>query len=220
MFEYYTAFADASLALAMPKSTPDSPQTTDEETPSHTPSPLPSPSAGATQQQPKPKPGRRGRPKILDSNGEEVASKERRKAQVRQAQRAYRSRKEEQTAVLLKRVTELEQKLRLARDLYLSTHDAVMTSGVSFLLNDSRLKLLHDNLQLLVANTAVSVGQDPTGSLLDLNALALATAGPGGQPLALGPHMDNIDMDMLLGHGHGQDIQPAFNLDGSFDMVF
>ncbi|KAL4863552.1 hypothetical protein BDV12DRAFT_201975 [Aspergillus spectabilis] len=99
---------------------------------------------------------KRGRPRKTDCHGREVATKEKRKYQIRMAQRAYRSRKEEKLAMLSKRVTELEQKLLIVRGLYLSTHAAIIGSGYPLgCSNNPNLKLLQDNLQLLLANTDV-----------------------------------------------------------------
>ncbi|KAL4902711.1 hypothetical protein BDW74DRAFT_180413 [Aspergillus multicolor] len=215
MFDYYTAFSDESLA--MPQMVPFSPPSTDEESPSHTPSlspsPTPSPIAGVIQQQTKPKSQRRGRPKILDTNGEELASKERRKAQVRQAQRAYRSRKEEQTAVLMQRVAELEQKLLLVRGLYLSTHDAVMTSSASLLLEETNLKMLHDNMQILLADTDIDA---PAGVIAAPSLSSLASSS-GAEIYALDGNWD-VGMTQLEGQDCGLDSVP--NMPGIYDMTF
>ncbi|KAL3459127.1 hypothetical protein BJX64DRAFT_207419 [Aspergillus heterothallicus] len=70
---------------------------------------------------------KRGRPRIHDDNSD-IACKERRKTQLRIAQRAYRSRKEERIAALSKKVTELEQKLLIYRTLYLGTRSGAVGS--------------------------------------------------------------------------------------------
>jgi hypothetical protein len=88
---------------------------------------------------------KRGRPRI-DRAGEtagEVRSTEgssvglcltllqRRKEQIRLAQRAYRFRKDLRITELDQKVAELEQTILAIRDLYLSVHTSVVDSGIA-----------------------------------------------------------------------------------------
>ncbi|KAL2840917.1 hypothetical protein BJX68DRAFT_271382 [Aspergillus pseudodeflectus] len=189
-----------------------SPQSTDADEDNLTPSQTPSPNS--TKQGSKREPRKRGRPKMLDEDGGEVASKERRKVQVRQAQRAYRSRKEEQMAILSRKVSELEQKLLIVRGLYLSTHAAVMSTGllVDYSANPS-LKLLQDNLQLLLANTDVQVPPPTT------TPMSMPFGNPHTDSLQFTPGVEPYPMlmgDMLL----GQEMAPVIMPDKGYDMMF
>ncbi|KAL5339673.1 hypothetical protein BJX70DRAFT_363580 [Aspergillus crustosus] len=159
--EYYAMLNSSTDGLDM-----TSPQPTDSESSSQTPSPPPSTTNTSGLR-------KRGRPRLLNSKGVEIANKERRKTQVRLAQRAFRERKEEKMSTLSNKVTELEQKLIIARTLYLSTHAAVMSSD--FPVDPTAnpyWRLLHDNLQLLLANTEI---QSPS-STLDLSMESIATS--------------------------------------------
>ncbi|KAL3478472.1 hypothetical protein BJX99DRAFT_104450 [Aspergillus californicus] len=145
---------------------------------------------------------KRGRPRILDGNNADVATKERRKAQIRVAQRAYRSRKEEKTVGLSNKVMELEQKLLIVRGLYLSTHAAVISAGLPLDCGINS-KLLHENLQLLLANTEL---EDPTA------ASSPATESP--------PTLPNTELYSLLLNNvpSSQDVSPLLLPDKSYMM--
>ncbi|KAJ0415033.1 hypothetical protein BJY00DRAFT_318226 [Aspergillus carlsbadensis] len=190
-----------------------SPQSTDADEDSLTPSQTPSPNS--TKPGSKPETRKRGRPKMVDEDGGEVASKERRKVQVRQAQRAYRSRKEEQMAILSRKVSELEQRLLIVRGLYLSTHAAVMSTGllVDYSANPS-LKLLQDNLQLLLANTNVQVPPPPPTT-----PMSMPFGNSPTDTLEFTPGVEPYPMlmgDMLL----GQEMAPIIMPDKGYDMMF
>ncbi|RAH70527.1 bZIP transcription factor [Aspergillus aculeatinus CBS 121060] len=153
---------------------------------------------------------KRGRPRMLDKTTGEVddaATKEvsqlrpsqyikqtnkpnshppnqRRKIQIRVAQRAYRSRQQERTALLTRQVHELEQKLLIARNIYLNTHAAAVMGYVvdptgshgssnshshshSSSSSGGYPRVLQENLRLLLAITEVggaADGKDATGS--------------------------------------------------------
>ncbi|RAH49987.1 bZIP transcription factor [Aspergillus brunneoviolaceus CBS 621.78] len=156
---------------------------------------------------------KRGRPRMLDKTTGEVddaATKEvsqllpsqhvkqknktnsrlpnqRRKIQIRVAQRAYRSRQQERTALLTRQVHELEQKLLIARNIYLNTHAAAVmgcvvdpteSDGSSNSHSHSHShsnssssggysRALQENLRLLLAITEVggaADGKEATGS--------------------------------------------------------
>ncbi|KAF3397785.1 hypothetical protein F1880_005998 [Penicillium rolfsii] len=100
---------------------------------------------------------RRGRPNMDDSENGGATRKERRKLQLRQAQRAYRFRKEEQLATLSQKIAELEQKLLTMRELNMSTQAAAMSAWLTVHLSmDPTLKLLQDDLQQILANIALA----------------------------------------------------------------
>ncbi|EAW10830.1 bZIP transcription factor [Aspergillus clavatus NRRL 1] len=92
---------------------------------------------------------KRGRPRI-DRSAETAG--ERRKEQIRLAQRAYRFRKELRIAVLDQKVAELEQTITAIRDLYLSMHNAVFDSGVA-LSHPFLSQSLQKSLSLLLSLT-------------------------------------------------------------------
>ncbi|KAL2816703.1 hypothetical protein BJX63DRAFT_387135 [Aspergillus granulosus] len=206
-------FTDYMSLMNMPIHTLDitSPQSTDADEDIATPGQTPSPKS--TKSGSKSEPRKRGRPKMLDEDGGEVASKERRKVQVRQAQRAYRSRKEEQMTVLSRKVADLEQRLLIVRGLYLSTHAAVMSTGllVDYSANPS-LKLLQDNLQLLLANTDVQIPPPAAVAATFNNAnLESLQFTPGVEPYPM------FMSDLML----GQDMAPHIMPDKSgYDMMF
>ncbi|RAK81747.1 bZIP transcription factor [Aspergillus fijiensis CBS 313.89] len=143
---------------------------------------------------------KRGRPRMLDKTTGEVddaatkepnsrAPNQRRKIQIRVAQRAYRSRQQERTALLTRQVHELEQKLLIARNIYLNTHAAAVMgcvvdptgsdrssnshshshshSSSSSSSSGGYSRVLQENLRLLLAITEVggaADGKDATGS--------------------------------------------------------
>ncbi|KAL3466937.1 hypothetical protein BJX64DRAFT_284087 [Aspergillus heterothallicus] len=120
LFPEYLSFLDDSTVESLEinnKQSPDTEQNTQDSPP------------GADAAEPALKARKRGRPRVLDDDGSDAATKERRKIQLRIAQRAYRSRKEERIATLSKKVTELEQKVLIYRALYLGTRSAVAGSG-------------------------------------------------------------------------------------------
>ncbi|KAL4864690.1 hypothetical protein BDV12DRAFT_200854 [Aspergillus spectabilis] len=125
------------------------PRSTDKQTNGHTITSKPRNTVSVPGKQ------KRGRPRKPDSFGD-VGITEKRRTQVRLAQRVYRTRKEERITSLSKKVSELEQKLLIARGLYLSTHAVVTTSGFPlFCGNNESSNILYDNLQLLLSNTDV-----------------------------------------------------------------
>ncbi|KAL3483050.1 hypothetical protein BJX62DRAFT_245271 [Aspergillus germanicus] len=206
LFTDYKSFMNASLNTL--NITPQS-SITDGDDDNATPSKISSRTSSPSRPQTKGEPRKRGRPRMLDVYGSEVATKKRRQIQVRQAQRAYRSRKEEQMAVLSQKVTKLEQKLLIARGIYLSTHALVMSTG---LLSDHSaspsLRLFH-NLQLVLANTKIQVrptmpNPETMSALHNINSPELSLQlSPGVQP----PYSDMLMNDMIFGqdmapHGH------------------
>ncbi|GFF59190.1 hypothetical protein IFM46972_11314 [Aspergillus udagawae] len=88
---------------------------------------------------------KRGRPRI-ERAGETAG--ERRKEQIRLAQRAYRFRKDLRIAALDQKVVELEQTILAIRDLYLSVHTSVVDSGIA-VSHPFLVQSMQTNLQLL-----------------------------------------------------------------------
>ncbi|EED23785.1 hypothetical protein TSTA_071810 [Talaromyces stipitatus ATCC 10500] len=130
-----------SLEIASPTSTENGSQKFDSP-----------PEAGATK--PVCKSRKRGRPRLIRDDRREADLKERRKDQLRLAQRAYRSRKEDQITMLNKKVADLEQKLFLLRNLYLNTCATSMNSDV---LREwpTNSKSPQDSLELLTPNSGI-----------------------------------------------------------------
>ncbi|PYH45899.1 bZIP transcription factor [Aspergillus saccharolyticus JOP 1030-1] len=110
---------------------------------------------------------KRGRPRIAATKttspdtttpgegDDDAASKERRKLQIRVAQRAYRSRQQERIAHLQQQVHELEQRLLIARNIYLSTHHAAAGEASPL---PAKARIFQENLRLLLAITEVQAG--------------------------------------------------------------
>ncbi|GAQ08517.1 hypothetical protein ALT_5838 [Aspergillus lentulus] len=92
---------------------------------------------------------KRGRPRI-DRAGETAG--ERRKEQIRLAQRAYRFRKDLRITELAQKVAELEQTIVAIRDLYLSVHTSVVDSGIT-MSHPFLAQSMQTNLQLLLSLT-------------------------------------------------------------------
>ncbi|KAI9038124.1 bZIP transcription factor [Aspergillus affinis] len=103
-------------------------------------------STGTDALKPETKHRRRGRPRMNES--EEMAN-DKRKRQIRLAQRAHRSRKEERMSFLESKVTELEQKMANIRRLCLGIRAAVEGMGALTTSLSLRQSLHHDMLQLL-----------------------------------------------------------------------
>ncbi|PKX92354.1 bZIP transcription factor [Aspergillus novofumigatus IBT 16806] len=95
------------------------------------------------------KPPKRGRPRI-DRPGETAG--ERRKQQIRLAQRAYRFRKDLRITELDQEVAKLEQTILAIRDLYLSVHTSVVDSGIG-MSHPFLAQSMQTNLQLLLSLT-------------------------------------------------------------------
>jgi hypothetical protein len=117
-------------------------------------------------------------------------------------------------AILSRKVSELEQKLLIVRGLYLSTHAAVMSTGllVDYSANPS-LKLLQDNLHLLLANTDVQVPPPTT------TPMSMPFGNPHTDTLQFTPGVEPYPMlmgDMLL----GQEMAPVIMPDKGYDMMF
>ncbi|RHZ49499.1 bZIP transcription factor [Aspergillus thermomutatus] len=92
---------------------------------------------------------KRGRPRI-ERVGETAG--ERRKEQIRLAQRAYRFRKDLRIAVLDQKVAELEQTILAIRDLYLGMYTSVVDSGIA-MSHPFLVQSMQTNLQLLLSLT-------------------------------------------------------------------
>ncbi|GIJ81628.1 hypothetical protein Asppvi_000127 [Aspergillus pseudoviridinutans] len=92
---------------------------------------------------------KRGRPRI-ERAGETAG--ERRKEQIRLAQRAYRFRKDLRISELDQKVAELEQTVLAIRDLYLSVHTSVVDSGIA-VSHPFLVQSMQTNLQLLLSLT-------------------------------------------------------------------
>ncbi|KAH8432901.1 bZIP transcription factor [Aspergillus melleus] len=100
---------------------------------------------------------RRGRPRMNES--EEMAN-DKRKRQIRLAQRAHRSRKEERMAFLETKVTELEQKMANIRRLCLGIRATVEGTGSLTTSPSLWQSLHHDTLQLLSITEVDRPGDD------------------------------------------------------------
>ncbi|GFF52489.1 hypothetical protein IFM61606_06418 [Aspergillus udagawae] len=92
---------------------------------------------------------KRGRPRI-ERAGETAG--ERRKEQIRLAQRAYRFRKDLRIAALDQKVVELEQTILAIRDLYLGVHTSVVDSEIA-VSHPFLVQSMQTNLQLLLCLT-------------------------------------------------------------------
>ncbi|OJK03476.1 hypothetical protein ASPACDRAFT_1852448 [Aspergillus aculeatus ATCC 16872] len=167
--------------------------------------------------QPTNPPRKRGRPRMIDQTTGEVddaATKERRKIQIRVAQRAYRSRQQERTALLTRQVHELEQKLLIARNIYLNTHAAAVTGCVHPTDPDGSRgggggysRVLQENLRLLLAITEVDASHkgEATGSEGDGEEDGCGSGG-GGRPFE---SLDSVRArararyPLYPGHGNG-----------------
>ncbi|KAF7122633.1 hypothetical protein CNMCM5793_000658 [Aspergillus hiratsukae] len=104
---------------------------------------------GTSEPSPPTSTSKRGRPRI-ERAGETAG--ERRKEQIRLAQRAYRVRKDLRIAELDQKVGELEQTILAVRDLYLSEHTSVVDSGIA-MSHPFLLQTMQANLPLLISLT-------------------------------------------------------------------